>query len=86
MDGVLMRRVYDPFDHEVQLRLVAPTGYIGKFERPGAGPADLGIRERILLEYHNGRLGGHLGVEKTAQRILKDWYWPGVYNEVERWC
>ena len=27
-----------------------------------------------------------MGSEKTAQRILKDWYWPNCYDEVDRWC
>ena len=86
VDGVLMKRVYDPVDHEVQLRLVAPEGSINRLEYPGEGTRPLGIREKILLEYHNGKIGGHLGAEKTARRILQDWYWPGVYDAVDRWC
>ena len=78
LDGLLMKRVHDAEDNEVQLRIVAPEGHVGRMVVPGHATLELGVRERILLEYHNGRLGGHLGVDKTAARILKDWYWPGV--------
>ena len=81
-----LKRVYDPVDHEVQLRLVAPEGSINRLEYPGEDTRPLGIREKILLEYHNGKIGGHLGAEKTARRILQDWYWPGMYDAVDRWC
>ena len=72
VDGMLMRRVYDPWDREVQLRLVAPEGSTQQFELLGQGPQPLEIRAQILLEYHNGPLGGHLGADKTARRIMKD--------------
>ena len=37
VDGVLMRRVYDPWDREVQLRIVAPEGGTRSFYPPGSG-------------------------------------------------
>ena len=83
LDGLLMRRVYDAPSHEVQLRIVAPHGGVCQFILPGHGPVTMGVRERVLLEYHNSK---HLGVEKTAQRILQDWYWPGLYEDVDDWC
>ncbi len=87
VDGVLMRRVYDPLDREVQLRIVAPEGGMASFYPPGQRKKEsLGIRERILLEYHSGKMGGHLGAEKTVLRIEKDWYWPGLYTDVDAWC
>ena len=86
MDGVLMRRVYDPWDHEVQLRLVTPEGGSNRYDMPGVGMGVLTVRAKVLLEYHNSKLGGHLGVDKTVNRIWKDWYWPGLYDVVDRWC
>ena len=85
-DGVLMKRVYILQDNEVQMRIVAPTTAINAFDVPGVGHVPLGVREKILLEYHNGRMGGHVGADKTARRILKDWYWSGVYDDVDKWC
>ena len=41
VDGVLARRVYDVWDHEIQLRVVAPTGAIGKYEHAGRGARPL---------------------------------------------
>jgi len=81
-----MRRVYDPWDHEVQLRLVAPEGGSNRYDMPGVGQGVLTVRAKVLLEYHNSKLGGHLGVDKTVNRIWKDWYWPGLYDDVDRWC
>ena len=85
-DPLLYRRIYDEVDHEVQLRLVAPEGTINRSELPGVGEEPLGIRERVLLHYHNSVLGGHLGSDLTAERIRKDWHWRGLYADVDRWC
>jgi hypothetical protein len=85
-DGLLYRRVYDEVDHEIQLRLVAPEGTINRFEFPGLGEEALGIREKVLLHYHNSVLGGHLGSDITAERIKKDWHWRGLYADVDKWC
>ena len=46
----------------------------------------MGFRERILLEYHNGRLGGHQGRERTMDNVSRDFWWPGMYGDVRRWC
>ena len=31
-------------------------------------------------------LGAHLGMDKTRDRVLARFYWPGVKREVERYC
>ena len=36
-------------------------------------------RERVLFESHNTPESGHLGIEKTYQRVTQRYYWPGVY-------
>ena len=38
---------------------------------------------QILKSCHNSRLGGHMGVFKTQERILADYYWPNMAKEVE---
>ena len=38
------------------------------------------------MEYHNGKLGGHRGREATYDRLEKDFWWPGMYEDVRRWC
>ncbi|XP_026112910.1 uncharacterized protein LOC113091546 isoform X1 [Carassius auratus] len=42
-------------------------------------------RDMILSVAHNG-LAGHLGVAKTYDRILRNFYWPGLKRDVSRFC
>ena len=46
----------------------------------------MGFRGKILLEYHNGKLGGHQGRERTMDARSRDFWWPGLYGDVRRWC
>lgn len=43
-------------------------------------------RRTVLGLAHGHILGGHLGAEKTCDRILRRFYWPGVLAEVTRHC
>ena len=35
---------------------------------------------------HESLLGGHLGIAKTIERVVKTFYWPGVHGDVKRFC
>ena len=63
----MFRQVYNAVDGEVQLRCAVPSGLMGKFDVPGRGLRPLGYRERLMLGYHNGRLAGHMGRERTME-------------------
>ena len=43
-------------------------------------------RPNILMLAHDITMAGHLGVEKTKQRILANFYWPGVFHDVAEYC
>ena len=43
-------------------------------------------RESIYQAAHYNPMAGHLGYEKTLQRIMDRFYWPGIRAEVRRWC
>ncbi|XP_063060131.1 uncharacterized protein LOC134453222 [Engraulis encrasicolus] len=43
-------------------------------------------RDTVLNLAHTHPLGAHLGVEKTKERILKRFYWPGIHKEIENYC
>eukprot|EP00731_Ephydatia_muelleri_P006339 Em0003g587a len=45
-----------------------------------------GLRKRVLEETHDGLCGGHLGEEKTFQKLKLSHYWPGYWNSVRDWC
>ncbi|XP_075779924.1 uncharacterized protein LOC142827821 [Pelodiscus sinensis] len=35
---------------------------------------------------HANPWAGHLGAEKTVQRIIRRFYWPGIFREVQDFC
>lgn len=43
-------------------------------------------RATILNLAHTHPLGAHLGVEKTKERILQRFFWPGIHKEIENYC
>ena len=43
-------------------------------------------RRKVLELGHEIPLAGHLGVEKTRQRILRRFYWPTVFKDIEEYC
>ena len=54
----------------VREQLVVPRAYVSK----------------VLFMAHTLLLGAHLGMDKTRERVLARFYWPGVKRDVERHC
>jgi len=46
----------------------------------------LELRKGVLEVAHDSILGGHLRYKKTLARVLGNFYWPGVGNDVKRYC
>ena len=46
----------------------------------------VGKREQILQLAHNSVWAGHMAGEKTYDRIKFSFFWPGMRNDVERYC
>lgn len=44
------------------------------------------LREDVLDSLHGGVAGGHLGHEKTFNRVKERFYWPGYWNDTRDWC
>lgn len=44
------------------------------------------LRESVIKLAHNQPLAGHLGVEKTKERLLRAFYWPGIFRNVSEHC
>ncbi|KAL2076889.1 hypothetical protein ACEWY4_027519 [Coilia grayii] len=74
-DGVLMRK-WRPLTAPAQdswhtvSQIVVPTAYRGE----------------ILRLAHDHHFAGHLGVNKTADRMLRYFFWPGVKRDIAKHC
>lgn len=44
------------------------------------------LRNEVLTQAHDSIMAGHLGTQKTLDRILLSFYWPGVGADVKRFC
>ena len=56
--------------NKVTLQLVVPVGF----------------REKVLRLAHETLLTGHLGIKKTLDRVVSEFFWPGVCGDVARFC
>ena len=44
------------------------------------------MQEEIVREAHAGPMGGHLGEEKTKDKVKERFYWPGYSQSIKKWC
>ena len=44
------------------------------------------LRCQLMEVAHESVMGGHMGVKKTANKIQKAFYWPGIQGDVSRHC
>ena len=70
-ENKLFHRIPDPFRENItrdgsEWKYVVPTHQ----------------REQILKESHNSPMGGHMGIDKTFERIRKDYFWPRMFVDV----
>ena len=56
--------------NKVTLQLVVPVGF----------------REKVLRLAHETLLAEHLGIKKTLDRVVSEFFWPGVCGDVARFC
>ena len=71
-DGLLYRRYTPPGNGEDTAveQLILPTQ----------------CRAAVLRLAHDIPLAGHLGKKKTADRVLRRFFWPGIYRDVQSHC
>lgn len=43
-------------------------------------------RETVLQLAHGGIMAGHMGVKRTTERVLSEFFWPGCKTEISRYC
>ena len=44
------------------------------------------LRVGVMQLAHDSILGGHLGTLKTTNRVLGSFFWPGINEDVKRYC
>ena len=71
MDGDLLVRIYKRPEDCILLRQVLVPKK---------------LRNEILRFGHEGILAGHLGIKKSSDRILTNFYWPGILGDIRRYC
>ncbi|GBG90921.1 hypothetical protein CBR_g51526 [Chara braunii] len=49
-------------------------------------PHDRRLQTRLLGEYHDSRLAGHFGVNRTIARLRQRFRWPDLITDVTRYC
>ena len=73
--GVLMRKWRPPDvpaseDWSVRYQIVVPAVY----------------RPDVVKLAHEGPVGGHLGINKTCDKIMRHFFWPGIRKDVSQFC
>ncbi len=48
-------------------------------------PKDKELRTRLLQEYHDIPIAGHLGIDKTYEAIRQDYFWPKMNKDVKKY-
>lgn len=43
-------------------------------------------RSKVLKLAHDSAMAGHLRVKKSLDRILANFYWPGIQGDIRRYC
>ncbi|KAJ8050799.1 hypothetical protein HOLleu_04137 [Holothuria leucospilota] len=82
-------------DREGKSNYVVKDGIIYReFESPKVEYGDsfcqllvpLELRKKVLTLAHESVLGGHQGTKRTLDKILTNFYWPGIGADVRRFC
>ena len=42
-----------------------------------------GLRNKVMALAHDSILGGHLGTKRTVDKVLSNFFWPGVGSDVK---
>ena len=84
--GLLYKIQWDAPDREFQYRLCIPEGVHSRMTMPGETLSrEVGYRERVLSQYHNSQIGGHLGRDRCLELMSRDVWWPKMYSDVRKW-
>ena len=43
------------------------------------------LKNEVLKEVHDGRMGGHFGCRKTYEKVRQKYYWFEMKDDVNNW-
>lgn len=66
----MMYRVFTTVTDEVLKQVIVPSKF----------------RKQILSLSHDIPLAGHMGIKKTRERILRNFFWPGIFEDTKKYC
>ena len=69
-DGALYRRWESETGDEVRWQLLVPSS----------------MKAEVFTQLHDGKTAGHLGVNKTIERVKERFYWLGCSRDAKDWC
>ncbi|KAJ8036669.1 Protein NYNRIN [Holothuria leucospilota] len=78
------RHKYILDDRILVREFTSPSVNFGETLRQVVVPAKL--RGQVLKLAHSALFGGHLGVQKTKDKVLSNFTWPGIHGDVTRYC
>ena len=44
------------------------------------------LTDKVMTLAHKSCMAGHLGIQKTIDRVVVEFFWPGVCRDVTRFC
>ena len=44
------------------------------------------FRKTVMKLAHESIMAGHLAVKRTIQKVLSEFYWPGISSDIKRFC
>ena len=44
------------------------------------------LRNQVIELAHSSLMGGHMRIRKKSDRLLSNFYWPGLHDDVARFC
>ena len=44
------------------------------------------LRKQVMCLAHDSIMGGHMGVRRSYDKIIQNFFWPGIHGDVTRYC
>ena len=42
------------------------------------------LRQEVIRQSHDGLTSGHFGIDKTVEKVTRDYWWPGLWVDVRK--